>query len=74
MIKVFVLLSTVIELRALITLPLEDLRRSKYDIVREQFMFFKKNFNSGKISLSKSLEDQGEIVLQIGNNLSGKQN
>ena len=55
-------------------LPLEDLGRSKYDIVSEQIMFFKKNFNSGEINLSDSLEDQGEIVLNSGDNSSGKKN
>ena len=55
-------------------LPLEDLRRSKYDIVSEQIMFFKKNSNSGEINLSGSLEDQGDIVLVSGDNLSGKKN
>ena len=47
-------------------LPLEDLIRSKYDIVSEQIMFFKKNFNSGEINLSNRLEYQGEIVLLSG--------
>ena len=55
-------------------LPLEDLMRSKYDIVSEQIMFFKKNSNSGEINLSDSLEDQGDIVLVSGDNLSGKKN
>jgi hypothetical protein len=55
-------------------LPLEDLRRSKYDIVSEQIMFFEKNSNSGEINLSDSLEDQGDIVLVSGDNLSGKKN
>jgi hypothetical protein len=55
-------------------LPLEDLRRSKYDIVSEQIMFFEKNSNSGEINLSDSLEDQGDIVLVNGDNLSGKKN
>lgn len=49
-------------------LPLEDLRRSKYDIASEQIMFFKKNSNSGEINLSYSLEDQGEIVLHSDDN------
>ena len=52
-------------------LPLEDLRRGKYDIVSEQIMFFKKNFNSVEINLSDSLENQGEIVLNGGDNSSG---
>ena len=55
-------------------LPLEDLKRSKYDIVSEQIMFFEKNSNSGEINLSDSLEDQGDIVLVSGDNLSGKRN
>ena len=55
-------------------LPLEDLGRSKYDVISEQTMFFKKNFNSGEINLSDSLEDQGEIVLNSGDNSSGKKN
>lgn len=55
-------------------LPLEDLRRSKYDIVSEQIMFFEKNSNSGEINLSDSLEEQGDIVLVSGDNLSGKKN
>ena len=53
-------------------LPLEDLKRSKYDIVSEQIMFFKKNYNSDEINLSNSLEDQGEIVLLSSDNSSGK--
>ena len=53
-------------------LPLEDLKRSKYDIVSEQIMFFKKNLNSGEINLSNRLEDQGEIVLLSSDNSSGK--
>ena len=55
-------------------LSLEDLKRSKYDIVSEQIMFFEKNSNSGEINLSDSLEDQGDIVLVNGDNLSGKKN
>ena len=55
-------------------LPLEDLRRSKYDIVSEQILFFKKNFNSDEINLSDSLDNQGEIVLKSDDNLSGKKN
>ena len=55
-------------------LPLEDLKRSKYDIVSEQIMFFEKNSNSGEINLSDSLENQGDIVLVSGDNLSGKKN
>jgi len=51
---------------------LEDLKRSKYDIVSEQIMFFKKNLNSGEINLSNRLEDQGEIVLLSSDNSSGK--
>ena len=37
-------------------------------------MFFEKNSNSGEINLSDSLEDQGDIVLVNGDNLSGKKN
>ena len=55
-------------------LPLEDLRRSKYDIVSEQILFFKKNFNSDEINLSDSLDNQGEIVLKSDDNLRGKKN
>ena len=55
-------------------LPLEDLKRSKYDIISEQIMFFEKNSNSGEINLSDSLEDQGDIVLVNGDNLSDKKN
>ena len=49
-------------------LPLEDLKRSKYDIISEQILFFEKNYNSDELNLSKSLEDQGEIVLLSGDN------
>ena len=49
-------------------LPLEDLSRSKYDIISEQILFFEKNFNSDELNLSKSLEYQGEIVLLSGDN------
>ena len=55
-------------------LSLVDLKRSKYDIVNKQILFFKKNSNSGEINLSGSLEDQGDIVLVSGDNLSGKKN
>ena len=55
-------------------LPLEDLKRGKYDIVSEQIMFFEKNSNSGEINLSDSLEEQGDIMLVSGDNLSGKRN
>ncbi|OUV02166.1 MAG: hypothetical protein CBC40_06790 [bacterium TMED80] len=55
-------------------LPLEDLRRSKYDIVSEQIMFFNKNSSSAEINLSDSLENQGDIALLRGNNSSGKKN
>jgi len=53
-------------------LPLEDLKRSKYDIVSEQILFFEKNYNSDGINLSKSLEDQGDILTFNGNNWRGK--
>ena len=55
-------------------LPLEDLKRSKFDIVSEHIIFFKKNYYSDGINLSKSLEDQGEISTFSGNNSSGKKN
>tara|TARA_Y100001958_G_scaffold86224_1_gene58543 strand:- start:17 stop:658 length:642 start_codon:yes stop_codon:yes gene_type:complete len=53
-------------------LPLEDLKRSKYDIVSEQILFFEKNFNSDGINLSKSLEDQGKVLVFNGDKSSGK--
>ena len=53
-------------------LPLEDLKRSKYDIVSEQILFFEKNYNNDGINLSKSLEGQGKILNFSGNNLGGK--
>ena len=43
-------------------LPLEDLKRSKYDVVSKQILFFEKNYNSYEINLSKNLEDQGKIT------------
>ena len=49
-------------------LPLEDLKRSKYDIISEQILFFEKNDNSDELNLSKSLEDQGETMLLSGDN------
>ena len=49
-------------------LPLEDLKRSKYDITSEQILFFEKNDNSDELNLSKSLEDQGETMLLSGDN------
>ena len=55
-------------------LPLEDLKRSKYDIVSEQIIFFKKNYSKRKINLSSSLENQGKTVLLSGDSLSGKKN
>ena len=55
-------------------LPLEDLKRSKYDIISEQVLFFEKNYNNDGINISKSLEDQGEILIFSGNNSSGKKN
>ena len=55
-------------------LLLEDLRRNKYNIVSEEILFFKKNYNSNEINFSKSLEDQGEIVLIVKENSSGKKN
>jgi hypothetical protein len=55
-------------------LPLEDLKRSKYDIVSEQILFFEKNYNNDGINISKSLEGQGEILIFNGNNSGGKKN
>ena len=55
-------------------LPLEDLKRSKYDIVSEQILFFEKNYNNDGINLSKSLEDKGAILYFSGNNLGGIKN
>ena len=55
-------------------LPLEDLKRSKYDIVSEQILFFEKNYNDGGINLSKSLEDQGRIMNLSSSNSGGKKN
>ena len=55
-------------------LPLEDLKRSKYDIISEQVLFFEKNYNNDGINISKRLEDQGEILILSGNNSSGKKN
>ena len=49
-------------------LPLEDLKRSKYDIISEQILFFEKNDNSDELNMSKSLEDQGETMLLSGDN------
>ena len=66
--------NTVITSMKLNRLPLKDLKRSKYDIVSEQILFFKKNFNSDEINLSDSLDDQGEILLKSDDNLSGKRN
>ena len=43
-------------------LPLEDLKRSKYDIISEQILFFEKSYESYEINLSKNLEDQGKIT------------
>ena len=55
-------------------LPLEDLKRNKYNIVSEEILFFEKNYNSNEINFSKSLEHQGEIVLIIKDNSSGQKN
>ena len=55
-------------------LPLVDLKRSKYDIVNEQILFFEKNYNSDEINLCKSLEDQGKIFLLSGDNSCAKKN
>ena len=55
-------------------LPLEDLKRSKYDIISEQILFFEKNYNNDGINLSKSLEDQGAILYFSGNNIGGIKN
>ena len=55
-------------------LPLEDLKRSKYDIVSEQIMFFEKNYIGDEINLSRNLNDQGKILISSDNNSSGKRN
>ena len=55
-------------------LPLEDLKRSKYDIIREQILFFEKNYYSDEINLSKSLDRQGKIIFLSEDNSSGKKN
>ena len=55
-------------------LPLVDLKRSKYDIVNEQILFFEKNYNSAEINMSKSLNNQGKILLLRSDNSSAKKN
>ena len=55
-------------------LPLEDLKRSKYDIVSEQIIFFEKSSYRDKINLSSSLKNQGKMVLSSGDSSSGKKN
>mgnify|MGYP001177593899 FL=1 len=55
-------------------LPLVDLKRSKYDIVNEQILFFEKNYNSDEINMSKSLDNQGKILILRGDNSSAKKN
>ena len=55
-------------------LPLEDLKRNKYDIINEQILFFEKNNISDEINLSDNLEDQGEIVMLIGDDSGDKEN
>ena len=55
-------------------LPLEDLKRSKYDIINEQILFFEKNIISDEINLSDNLEDQGKIVMLIGDDSGDKEN
>ena len=55
-------------------LPLVDLKRSKYDIVNEQILFFEKNYNSAEINMSKSLDNQGKILILRGDNSSAKKN
>jgi len=72
--KLFDGLNRVITSMKLNHLPLEDLKRSKYDIVSEQILFFDKNYNNDGINLSKSLEGQGKILNFSGNNLGGKKN
>lgn len=54
-------------------LPLEDLKRSKYDIVSKQIMFFEKNYNNYEINLSKNLEDQGKITHIKDDNSNSKE-
>ena len=55
-------------------LPLENLKRSKYDIASEQILFFEKNYNNDGINMSESLEDQGKILIFNDNNSSRKKN
>ena len=55
-------------------LPLVDLKRSKYDIVNEQILFFEKNYNSAEINMSKSLDNQGKILPFRSDNSSAKKN
>ena len=55
-------------------LPLVDLKRSKCDIVNEQILFFEKNYNSAEINMSKSLDNQGKILLLRSDNSSAKKN
>ena len=52
-------------------LPLEDLKRSKYDIISEQILFFEKNYNNDEINLSSNLEDQGKIMPLNDDNIIG---
>ena len=55
-------------------LPLEDLKRGKYDIVSQKILLFEKSYNDDKLNLSSRLGDQGEIIYLGGDNLSGKKN
>ena len=54
-------------------LPLEDLKRGKYDIVSKQILFFEKDYNNNDINLSKNLEDQGKITLLNEDNSNSKE-
>ena len=49
-------------------LPLEDLKRSKYDIVSEKILFFEKSCKNDELNLSNSLEDQGKMIILRSDN------
>ena len=72
--KLFGGINMVITSMQLNHLPLEDLKRSKYDIINEQILFFEKNIISDEINLSDNLEDQGKIVMLIGDDSGDKEN
>ena len=72
--KLFGGVNKVLTLMKLNNLPLVDLKRSKYDIINEQILFFEKNYNSAEINLSKSLDNQGKILLLRSDNSSAKKN